>query len=108
MHELNDLFQIILSAAEKSFAYRYPALSPSATSHLPQECRSNEVTAHASVVQDNSSSRSPSCQLSPMEVDQDAYRLIPAARLQVAMHTSIVPESYAAAIRSLSSVVKPA
>ena len=36
------------------------------------------------------------------------HRLIPAARLHVATQTSNVPASYAAAMRSLSSVVKPA
>jgi len=36
------------------------------------------------------------------------HRLIPAARLHVATQTSNVPASYAAAMRPLSSVVKPA
>lgn len=36
------------------------------------------------------------------------YRLIPAARLHVATHTRMVPASYAAEIKSLSSLVKPA
>lgn len=37
-----------------------------------------------------------------------SYKLMPAARLQVATHTRMIPESYAAAIRSRSSLVRPA
>jgi hypothetical protein len=55
IHELYNLLEIILSAAEVCFANRCLALPSCTSSHLPQHTGTNKVPAHAAVMQNHSS-----------------------------------------------------
>lgn len=57
MHQLEDMFQVWLPTAKVCFTDNCLALSPGATSHLPQHSRTNVLSAHFDTVQDDSASR---------------------------------------------------
>lgn len=58
LHELYNLLQIVLTAAQVCLSDRGFALPPGSASHLPQHSRADKLSAHARIVQDDSSRRS--------------------------------------------------
>lgn len=107
IHELYNLLKVVFSTTQICLPDRRLALPSSAPSHLSEHGRPNKLAPHPAVVKNYSSCR-PGTVSESLKPVRGTNRLIPAARLQVATQTRRTPSSYPAAMRSLSSVVRPA
>ena len=109
LHKLGNGFKITLLAAKVRLANLVFSFSAGSSSHLttaPQFQCMDKRRAGATYSIDGPTRSAPI--RAPCKITLLAGRFIPAARLQVATITLMIPSSYAIAIRSRSSVVRPA